>query len=59
MLEKHIVLVSCSTNSTEDSAAHEMICVRTKAIDDLPYVNSRLYLIKRFCFSLRRGHPKC
>ena len=37
MLEDHIVLMRCATNTTEDIAAHKLVDIRSEAINDLCY----------------------
>lgn len=35
MLEQHVVLVGSSADTSKDSTAHELIDIRTKAVNDL------------------------
>lgn len=35
MLEQHIVLVSCSANTSENIASHKVVNIRTESVNDL------------------------
>lgn len=46
VLEKHIVLVGNAANSSEDIAFHEVVHIRSKAIDNLVRVSVSTYTVQ-------------